>query len=469
MADPSAPQPQGLRVVLGAGESGSGAALLARQHGYPVFVSDQRPIREEIKAELGAAGARYEEGGHNLEALLRAEEAIKSPGIPNHAPVVRALMEAGIPVISELEFAARYTQAHIVGITGTNGKTTTALLTHHILQRAGLDVLLAGNIGNSLSRELLVRDYEYIVLEVSSFQLDNIQSFRSHISVLLNITPDHLNHYQGSFSQYVEAKFRLCANQTTDDWLVFNYDDPVIRARLLDEESGPQCQAKRLPFSALQELGVGASFVNETMTIYMGEQNKGDKDKLKLDEKDVPLKGRHNRYNTMAASVVSKVLNVRKQVIRESLQDFQNMEHRLEHFVRVNGVDFINDSKATNVNAAWYALESMSEHVIWICGGQDKGNDYSPLIPLVNEKVKAIICLGKDNRKIRNALRETGKTPMETDNLRKAVEHAFQLAESGDTVLYSPACASFDLFKNYEDRGNQFKEMVQNISQESKS
>lgn len=453
--------------MLGAGESGVGAALLARRQGYPVFVSERSRIQEDQQVALRASGARFEQEGHSLELILGATEIIKSPGIPNHAPVVQEALRAGIPVISELEFASRFTRATLVGITGTNGKTTTALLTHHMLRKAGYDVLLAGNIGNSLSRELLKRDYEYIVLEVSSFQLDNIQQFHPHISVLLNITPDHLDHYGGEFERYVDAKFNICLNQSEQDWLIYNYDDPTIRNRV----EGRPPVSRLLPFSALRDLGVGASFINDIMTVYMGHDNKDQpsKERLNISEEDINLKGRHNRYNTMAASVVSKVLNVRKQKIRESLQDFENVEHRLERFKRYQGVDFINDSKATNVNAAWFALESMQVPVVWICGGLDnKGNDYSSLIPLVREKVKSIICLGKDNRKLRQALTPTQKSIMETDSLEKAVGHALQLAESGDAVLYSPACTSFDLFNNYEDRGRQFKEMVARLTDQTR-
>ena len=455
-------QSKALKVILGAGESGMGAALLARKHGFAVLVSERSQIHDQHRERLRQAGVQFEENGHTLSQILKATEVIKSPGIPNHAPIVGQIMEAGIPVISELEFASRYTRATLVGITGTNGKTTTSLLTYHMLKKAGYDVLLAGNIGNSLSRELLVRDYEYIVLEVSSFQLDNIRQFHPHISVLLNITPDHLSYYEGQFERYVDAKFNICLNHTEEDTLVYNYDDPTIRKRV--EACGPPSQL--IPFSALHDLGVGASFVNDVMTIYMSRTHQNDpkKDKLDIQEQEINLKGKHNRQNSMAASIVSKVVRVRNKHIRDSLQDFENVEHRLERFARINGVDYINDSKATNVNAAWFALESMNHPVIWICGGEEKGAEYSALIPLVREKVKSIICLGKDNRKLRQALSQANKSIMETDNLSKAVEHALHLAESGDAILLSPACASYDLFDSYQDRGDQFKSMVKRLT-----
>jgi len=438
-------------VILGGGESGVGAAILAIQNGMNPFLSDKGKIKDVYKAELDAYGIQYEEYTHTESLVYDTKLIVKSPGIPNKAPIVKSAVDKGITVVSEIEFASQFTEAKLIGITGTNGKTTTTNLTYHVLKKAGFKVKVAGNIGTSFAREVAddEGDTEYYVLEISSFQLDNIDKLKFHMSVLLNITPDHLDRYEG-LESYIRAKLRITNRQEPDDKFIYNYDDPNITDNLGDIEAQPET----IPFSHKQELDKGA-FIKETNI----EMNLNS-DFIQLGTEDMLIKGMHNRYNSMAAAIVAKALNVRKEVIRESLTSYKNVDHRLEFVARIRGVDYINDSKATNVNAAWYALESMDNPTIWIAGGVDKGNDYSSLVELAKDKVKAIICLGTDNEKLRKQF--TGIVPMilETAEMKEAVEMAYKLGEKNDNVLLAPACASFDLFDNYEDRGDQFKRSV---------
>jgi UDP-N-acetylmuramoylalanine--D-glutamate ligase len=438
-------------VVLGAQESGTGAAVLAVKRGLNVFVSDAGRIKEDHRRTLLEHGIPFEEGGHTAGRVLAAAEIVKSPGIPDSAALVRAATDQGIPVISEIELAWRYTKATIVGITGSNGKTTTTLLTGHILRKAGLDVAVGGNVGTSFAGLVAERDRAVFVLELSSFQLDGIRDFRPHIAILTNITPDHLDRYAHRMSNYVASKFRIAMNQGPDDHFIHCADDPETRAGLALHA----VRARRWPFSIETTQPSGAYLTDGTLHIHTDHQTPFSMSILEL-----ALQGRHNVYNSMAAGIAARVLEVRNEVIRESLSDFQNVEHRLERVADVNGVEFINDSKATNVNSAWFALESMEKPVIWIMGGTDKGNDYSTLTELARQKVKAIVCLGKDNSKIIAAFGKVVPTLIETDSAALAVRRSYDLAEPGDVVLLSPACASFDLFENYEDRGRRFKAAV---------
>ncbi len=440
-------------TILGAGESGIGAARLALKKGCKVFLSDNGQVAERYKEVLWQLGeVEWEEEGHTLERILEADEVIKSPGIPDDVSVIEAVRKAGIPVISEIEFAFRFAKGKILGITGSNGKTTTAMLMHHILEKAGLDVVLAGNIGQSFSGVLAEREYDHYVLEISSFQLDGVRAFRPHIAVLLNITPDHLERYGGKMEGYVASKFRIAENQGGEDAFIYNDDDEVIRQELGKRQT---IVAEQYPFSLRHKVGNGAYVQGNTIITNIKKQ-----EEQLMSIFDVALKGQHNTYNTMAASVASRILEIRKEVIRESLSDFQNAEHRLEYVASVHGVTFINDSKATNVNATWYALESADAPVIWIAGGVDKGNDYEALRPIIKDKVKAILCLTKHPKKIHEAFGDLVGTILDTEQAYEAVGYGYQLAEKGDTVLLSPACASFDLFENYEDRGHQFKQAV---------
>ncbi|NNC82819.1 MAG: UDP-N-acetylmuramoyl-L-alanine--D-glutamate ligase [Flavobacteriales bacterium] len=442
----------GKLVVLGSGESGMGAAKLARKHGWEVLVSDRNAITAERKEVLSRIGAQWEEGGHSEEVLL-ADEVVKSPGIPDDVEVVQSLLRASIPVISEIEFASRYTAAKIVGVTGTNGKTTTVNLIQHILQKAGMDSILAGNVGNSFAAELSVRDPEIWVLELSSFQLDGIRSFRPDVAILLNITPDHLDRYQGELDRYVDAKFRIAENQTPADYFIYCHDDPIIQQGF----ERNTISAHRIPFSMDMRMEEGAWVEEEDLTTLIhGKLNTMSIYKL-------ALQGKHNLYNSMAAAMASRVLDVSSETLRESLEDFQGVEHRLEFVSKVNGIEYINDSKATNVNATWYALESMKNEVVWIVGGVDKGNDYKQLKDLVDEKVKAIICLGKDNAKIIKAFKKLVPVIHETTSALEAVKLSSLIAKKGDTVLLSPCCASFDLFESYEERGRMFKRAVRSL------
>jgi len=437
-------------AVLGAQESGVGAAILARKLGMRVFVSDAGAIKPKYRDELKAYGIDHEEGGHTAARVLDATEVIKSPGIPDTASLVRAARDRGIPVISEIEFAARHTTAPIIGITGSNGKTTTTLLTHHILTRAGLDAGLGGNVGNSFAALVASREHAWYVLELSSFQLDGIRDFRPHIAILTNITPDHLDRYEHRMEHYVASKFRIAMNQTSTDHFIHCADDPETISGLQRHA----VHAQRWPFSIEHPLPQGGFLDHDHINVTTHQTT------FRMSIHELALQGRHNVYNSLAATIASRVLEIRNESIRESLSDFQNVEHRLEKVGTVNGIEFINDSKATNVNSTWYALESMRKPVIWVVGGQDKGNDYTALRDLVREKVKAIVCLGADNRKIVKAFADLVPNIVETASAEGAVNAGYGIGEPGDVVLLSPACASFDLFENYEDRGRRFKAAV---------
>ncbi len=438
---------------MGAGESGTGTAVLAKAKGWNVFVSDLGQIQDVYQHELNENGIQWEEGKHTEALILDADEIVKSPGIPDKAPMVVVARGKGIPIISEIEFAGRYTQAKMICISGTNGKTTTTLLTYHILKNAGLNVGLAGNIGKSFARQVALENHDIYVLEVSSFQLDGNFNFRAHISVLTNITPDHLDRYDYDISKYAGSKFRLTLNQQAEDYFIYCADDSISQ-EYMHLKTG---NATLLPFSVKNSCAPGAYVTNNTLHIQHNKQN------ITINMEEISLRGIHNTYNSMAAAVVASLLDVRKESIRESLCNFQNAEHRLEFINRVNGVEYINDSKATNVNSAWYALESMEKPVVWIAGGVDKGNNYKELKALVKDKVRYIICLGLDNIKIHQAFQDDVDMIINTMSAKEAVHVASRLAQKGDCVLLSPACASFDLFDNYEDRGRQFKEAVKNL------
>ncbi|MBN1388307.1 MAG: UDP-N-acetylmuramoyl-L-alanine--D-glutamate ligase [Bacteroidales bacterium] len=441
-------------VILGAGESGTGSAILAVRQGYDVFVSDIGIIKDRYRKDLKAYNIDFEEGKHDISRLLQADLVVKSPGIPDDKSPVLELINAGIKVISEIEFAGRFTDAKKICITGSNGKTTTTNLIYEILKRACFNVGLAGNVGNSFARQVANNQYDYYVIELSSFQLDGMYDFKADIAVLLNITPDHLDRYRNTFQDYIDSKFRIINNQTGNDYFIFWADDPVIRQELAFRSP----KVHLLPFSAEKTDGMAGYIDNDTLTLSI--HNKTEEI---MTIHDLALKGRHNTYNSMAAAIAGKILNIRKEIIRESLADFQGVEHRLETVIAVHGINFINDSKATNVNSAWYALECMTSKVVWIAGGIDKGNDYSELHKLAKKKIKAIVCLGKDNSKIIDAFKGIVPTIVETKSMNEAVRSAYYLASTGDTVLLSPACASFDLFENFEDRGRQFKEAVRNL------
>jgi UDP-N-acetylmuramoylalanine--D-glutamate ligase len=440
-------------VILGGGESGVGTAILGSKQGFEVFVSDNGKIPGDYKNVLEDFEINWEEEGHTEAFILDADLVMKSPGIPDTIPLVKKLKTKGIPVVSEIEFAARYTKATIVGITGTNGKTTTTMLAGHVLKQAGLNVGVAGNIGDSFAKEVAVEDKTYYVLEISSFQLDGIVDFRPHIAVITNITPDHLDRYEYDFEKYIAAKFRITMNQQDSDYLIYDQDDPVITKWL----KAHPVKAKLLPFSIEKEITQGAYLRNKEIVINI------DQEQVNMSTETFTLQGRHNAKNAMAASTIAKLLGIRKQTIRESLENFQGAEHRLEKVLKIQNVQYINDSKATNVNATFYALDSMEVPTVWIVGGVDKGNDYTPLLPLVREKVKAIICLGVDNSKIMETFGNIADLMVETSAMAEAVKMAYRIAEKGDAVLLSPACASFDLFSNYEDRGNQFKKEVRSL------
>ena len=440
-------------VILGAGESGAGSAVLAQKNGFDVFVSDKGQIKDNYRKILDNHKIKCEEGNHDETIILSADEVIKSPGIPENEPIIIRLHEKGIPVISEIEFAGRYTTGVKICITGSNGKTTVTNLVYHILKKAGKNVAMTGNVGSSFAMAVAEGPYDYYVIELSSFQLDGMYEFRADIAVLMNITPDHLDRYGYKLQNYVDSKFRITQNQQKSDFLIYWDGDPIIKSELAKKQYGMTL----LPFS---------DEIKEGMTAYVDENelviDYPNKTNL-MTIHELALKGRHNIYNSMAAAIAGKVLNIRKEVIRESLADFQGVEHRLEPIITICGINFINDSKATNVNSAWYALECMEDKVIWIVGGIDKGNDYSELFPLVRKKVKAIVCLGKDNKKIVEAFKDKVTTIVETSSMEEAVRSSYYLAKKGETVLLSPACASFDLFKNYEDRGRQFKQAVRNL------
>ncbi len=440
-------------VVLGAGESGVGTAILGKQKGYGVFVSDKGQITKKYKDVLEHFEILWEEGSHTEAKIFEADVVMKSPGIPDTVPLVKQLLEKGIPVISEIEFAAKYTDATIIGITGSNGKTTTTELTNHILNAGGLNVGMAGNIGDSFAKMVAEKDHDYYVLEISSFQLDGITDFKPHIAVLTNITPDHLDRYDYKLENYVASKFRIAMNQTSEDYLIYDADDPIIEAWLNEHP----VKSQLLPFSLTKKVDRGSYLENNQIVITVNKQQ------ITMPTDIISLDGKHNIKNAMASATVAELTRIRKQTIRESLSNFQAVPHRMEKVLKIQNVTYINDSKATNVNAAFYALESMSAPTVWIIGGVDKGNDYTPLFPLVHEKVKAIICIGVDNDKIIENFGRVVDIMVETTTMREAVRAAYEFAEKGDNVLLSPACASFDLFDNYEDRGNQFKEAVRNL------
>ncbi|TXE18885.1 UDP-N-acetylmuramoyl-L-alanine--D-glutamate ligase [Psychroserpens burtonensis] len=439
-------------VVLGGGESGVGTALLGKAKGCDVFVSDKGIIKDKYKQVLIHNEIEFEDGVHSEDRILNADIVMKSPGIPNQVDLIQRLIKKGVPVVSEIEFAAKFTNATLVGITGSNGKTTTATLTHHLLKQE-LNVGLAGNIGDSFAKQILEHDYKNYVLEISSFQLDDIIDFKPHIAVLTNITPDHLDRYEYQFEKYIASKFRIVENQTKEDYFIYDGDDEVI----LDWLEKHPVQAILLPFSLTKTFGNGAYLDNENIKITI------DNNQIIMPTKNLALEGKHNIKNAMAASTVAHLLKIRKQTIRESLENFQGVEHRLENVLKINKVQYINDSKATNVNATYFALETMDAPTVWIVGGVDKGNNYQELFQFVNEKVKAIICLGTDNKKLMDNFGGMVDIIIETEFMSEAVKIAYKVAEAGDSVLLSPACASFDLFENYEDRGRQFKDAVRNL------
>lgn len=440
-------------VVLGGGESGVGTALLGKEKGYEVFLSDKGKIQNKYKEVLIHNEIEWEEQQHTESKILNADVVMKSPGIPDKVELVNKLKSKGVSVISEIEFAAQFTKATIVGITGSNGKTTTTMLTHHILKSGDLNVAMAGNIGDSFAKQVVKSESENFVLELSSFQLDGIENFKPHIAIITNITPDHLDRYDYKFENYIASKFRIAKNQTKNDYLIYDADDEVITDYLNENP----VQSTLLPFSLTKKVEQGAYLENKNIKILI------DNSQIIMPTTKLALQGKHNVKNAMAASTVAHLLKIRKHTIRESLENFQGAEHRLENVLKINKVQYINDSKATNVNATYFALESMGAPTVWIVGGVDKGNNYRELFQFVNEKVKAIICLGTDNAKLFENFGNMVDVIVETQFMSEAVKIAYKIAEAGDNVLLSPACASFDLFDNYEDRGRQFKEAVRNL------
>lgn len=437
-------------VVLGAGESGAGAAVLARMKGFETFVSDMSVIKEPYKELLNRHRIEWEEGRHTEELILNADEVIKSPGIPNDAPLVRKLREQGTPIISEIEFAGRYTQAKMICITGSNGKTTTTSLIYHIFQSAGLNVGLAGNIGKSLALQVAEEDHDYYILELSSFQLDDMYEFRANIAVLMNITPDHLDRYDHCMQNYIDAKFRITRNQTEEDAFIFWNDDPIIRRELAKHG----LKAKLYPFAASKEESAVAYVENHELCITQPIA-------FNMEQEKLALTGTHNLYNSLAAGISANLAGITKEDLRRALSDFKGVEHRLEKVTRVRGIDFINDSKATNVNSCWYALQSMRTKTVLIIGGKDKGNDYTEIAELVREKCSALVYLGVHNEALHAFFDPFGLPVADIQTgMKDAVEAAYRLAKQGETVLLSPCCASFDLFQSYEDRGDQFKKYV---------
>ncbi len=440
-------------VILGAGESGTGAAVLAKTKGYDVFVTDLGTIKPHYKEVLFNYEIDWEEEQHTERLILNADEVIISPGISDKAEIVQLLMKKEIPIISEIEFAGRFTKAKKICITGSNGKTTTTSLLHHMLRRAGLNCGMAGNVGKSFAMQVATKSYEYYVIELSSFQLDGMHKFKPDIAILLNITADHLDRYGYNMQNYVDSKFRITQNLSEDDYFIYCSDDEIT----ISELERIVLRAKQLEFSQKKKVQQGAHIEDGKMVVKVKE------DKMSMPLSDISIKGKHNTYNSMAASIASRILDIKKEVIRECLRDFKGVEHRLERFIKVHGIEFINDSKATNVNSTWYALECMTTPTIWIIGGVDKGNDYSTLVPLVKDKVKGIVCLGVDNEKIHTAFEGQVEKIIDAGSMKEAVTKAYKLGEKGDSVLLSPACASFDLFKSYEDRGDQFKECVREL------
>ena len=437
-------------VILGGGESGVGTAILAKQKGWSVFLSDRGTLKPQYRDTLSRQNIDYEEGSHDEARILAADCIMKSPGIPDKADIIKKAREKHIPIISEIEFASQYTQSIIVAITGSNGKTTTTLLTHHIFKQAGLEVGLGGNIGYSFAELVAHSNPPYYVLEISSFQLDGIEHFAPHIAVLLNITPDHLDRYDYKFENYIASKFRIAMNQTANDYFIYDADDPVINDWLGTHPLKPKC----IGFSIEKELSEGAFLKDNKIHIMLENQT------TVIDVEEISLKGKHNIKNTMAAAVAARLVNIRNASLRESLKGFQGAAHRLEEVKVVEGVTYINDSKATNVNSVYFALDTIKTPIVWIVGGQDKGNDYNSLLPYVHQKVKAIVCLGVDNTPILQSFYNVIDNMVETRSMEEAVKMAQRFATAGDTVLLSPACASFDLFKSYEDRGDQFKAAV---------
>jgi UDP-N-acetylmuramoylalanine--D-glutamate ligase len=440
-------------VILGAGESGTGSAVLAKVKGYDVFLSDKDIVKEKYKTLLLKYSIDYEEEKHSYDKILDAKIIIKSPGIPDSAEIILKAKQKNIPVISEIEFAGRYTEATTICITGSNGKTTTTLLTYHILKNAGLNVGLAGNVGKSFALQVAEEEYDYYVIELSSFQLDGMFDFKANIAILMNITPDHLDRYNNNFQDYIDSKFRVVQNQNSNDYFIYCNDDEVTASEI----NKRKINSLMIPFSLNKTFKQGAYLENEELIIKINNTD------LNMSILELALQGKHNTYNSMAAGIAGQVLKIRKQVIRESLSDFQGVEHRLEPVLKVHDISFINDSKATNVNSTWYALESTDKPIVWIAGGVDKGNDYAMLKELVRDRVKAIVCLGLDNSKIKSFFSEDVSKIIETKSMSEAVKAAYYLAKKGDSVLLSPACASFDLFDNYEDRGRQFKNSVREL------
>ena len=439
--------------ILGAGESGTGAAILAKKLGWKVFVSDKGTIADKYQRELIEHGIEFETGTHNEERLLEATVIIKSPGIPDKSPLISEAHKRGIEVVSEIEFAAQHTTAKTIAITGTNGKTTTTLLTYHILKKAGLNVGLAGNVGKSFARQVAENNFDCYVLELSSFQLDGMFKFKADVAILLNITPDHLDRYDYTLSNYVDSKFRILQNMGAGDVFIYCADDPITQEALKKQH----ITARTIAFSLYPQAGETAFISNDTIHFNI------QPDPFTMSIFELALQGKHNQYNSMAAGIAARVFEIRKDVVRESLMDFENIEHRLEFVAKVHGIEFINDSKATNVNSTWYALESMTSPVVWIAGGVDKGNDYDMLKELVRTRVKAIVCMGKENDKIHKAFEGIVSQIIDAGTATEAVKAAYSLGKKGDTVLLSPACASFDLFENYEDRGRQFKSAVREL------
>lgn len=439
-----------LVAILGAGESGVGSAILAQKKGYAVFVSDLGKIKEKYKNVLSDYNIDFEEGQHSEDKILSAALVVKSPGIPDTAPLVVRLKEMGIPVISEIEFGGRFTSAKTICITGSNGKTTTTLLTYHILKNAGLNVGLAGNVGKSFAWQVAEENFDIYVIELSSFQLDGMYEFRADVAILMNITPDHLDRYNYDMKNYIASKFRILQNQTNADYFIYCSDDEVIKNELNKREIQPV----QIPFGLEMAAEPGAGIQENRIIINFLENQ------FSMSILDLSLQGKHNTYNSMAAGIASMVFKIKDANLRESMSDFTGVEHRLERFLKVHGIEFVNDSKATNVNSTWYALESVHKPIVWIAGGVDKGNDYSMLQGLVTNKVKAIVCLGKNNTKLHDAFDGVVTDIVDASSMEEAVKAAYYLARNGDTVLLSPACASFDLFENYEDRGNQFKKEV---------
>lgn len=440
-------------IILGSGESALGAAMLAQQQGYVVFVSDKNEMEIQTQQSFKKLNIEFEHGNHSMERILSADLVVKSPGIPDHIDLIQQILDKGIEVISEIEFAYRYSSGKIIAITGSNGKTTTASLIYHILKNAGKDVALCGNIGTSFARVIAEEPRDWYVIELSSFQLDGCVHFKPDIAIICNITEDHLDRYDFKFENYIRSKFIISQNQTQEDYLIYNADDEITTQYLHWANN----QVQKIPIAINKKIDKGGFIENDTFIINT------DKQQIIMPIQEFALKGTHNAYNSMAAGITSKLVGIRKAAIRESLENFERIEHRLEYINTVDGVQYINDSKATNVNSTWYALETMNDSVVWIAGGVDKGNDYTILKKLVEQKVKAIICLGIDNEKLRSAFSDVVGYIVEVDNAKDAVLAAQNISEAGDTVLLSPACASFDLFENYEDRGNQFKKHVRNL------